>query len=615
MICNLDRAHQLNTEKIMEQRESSLVGRMNYFYKMVDCYLQELIRYKLSLNTGSDSKDLSDHYNQLQQLKNSLEKFMRKPLKKHFAKMSRNRITIQPIGNISLSKELYHVTKRTIKDLNMTNVNQTELQYSCKETYTGYPGYNTGFTREVCERPGMNETVSIVLDRPLIYLRSRLIINETIKVASRIFSQVFVLFEKDVCQTGILSKITRKANVHFVCVEDGSSFGIQINIIILTETSSPFVIIAPRVSSFEHPLDVERMVHVYETTDASIIGAATKDIHYGKWDRGCYQTSLRLYKLQYIPGYHQSTHECLKCHFLSGPFLTTVKFFGTYKFRESIMEGMYEDFFLRLKMNNATVLDCPDVMMSTYDYQREQEHFQWFAELWDVFFFRHFTQNIYSFDCASYSHKQLTRKCRVAKGIAIPPCCLALLQNGLNFLVTLCQKYQLKCELQDGSVLGAVKFHAFLPWEQDADVSILSDEFGVLQSLKSEFTKKGYQLIIDHQPKCCTENKSLYGGVAHVRVHHWSIQLYGRTNNRIHYASTMLKLGNVWVNGPENPGLYARNRYGYEIYKHAEHWMTTGKSDGWTNYEAGRFESCPRSPHHSCLDNYVADGDLQFLEN
>ena len=32
-----------------------------------------------------------------------------------------------------------------------------------------------------------------------------------------------------------------------------------------------------------------------------------------------------------------------------------------------------------------------------------------------------------------------------------------------------------------------------------------------------------------------------------------------------------------WIPVSYNPGLHARNRYGYEIYKHSQHWLETGE--------------------------------------
>ena len=69
---------------------------------------------------------------------------------------------------------------------------------------------------------------------------------------------------------------------------------------------------------------------------------------------------------------------------------------------------------------------------------------------------------------------------------------------------------------------------------------------------------------------------------------------------------------------PRNPGLYARNRYGHEIYKHAEHWLSVHvrrTASGWNEYHpSGVFGICSHPGHHACLKQYAADGNLQFSD-
>ena len=98
----------------------------------------------------------------------------------------------------------------------------------------------------------------------------------------------------------------------------------------------------------------------------------------------------------------------------------------------------------------------------------------------------------------------------------------------------------------------------------------------------------------------------------------WSIQMYGQHKMRPervlsseHHPTKVLFSG-TWLNVPSNPGLYVRNRYGNEVYKHAEHWLSTGKQSGWDAYEPGVFNSCPVKGFHGCLDQYQPDGSIQF---
>lgn len=98
----------------------------------------------------------------------------------------------------------------------------------------------------------------------------------------------------------------------------------------------------------------------------------------------------------------------------------------------------------------------------------------------------------------------------------------------------------------------------------------------------------------------------------------WSIQMYGqhKMDSEESLASghqpTKVLFSGQWVNVPANPGLHVRNRYGKELYRHAEHWTSTGAESSWEAYDTSGFVSCPAKGFHSCLDQYLPDGSIQF---
>ena len=52
-------------------------------------------------------------------------------------------------------------------------------------------------------------------------------------------------------------------------------------------------------------------------------------------------------------------------------------------------------------------------------------------------------------------------------------------------------------------------------------------------------------------------------------------------------------------------------RYGPEIYRHSNHWRELEqKSNDF--YKTGVFINCSIPGHHACLDQFKADGNLQF---
>ena len=49
--------------------------------------------------------------------------------------------------------------------------------------------------------------------------------------------------------------------------------------------------------------------------------------------------------------------------------------------------------------------------------------------------------------------------------------------NVLESVFSICDSINAKCQLQEGSLLGAVKLSNILPWERDADIAVLSSHF------------------------------------------------------------------------------------------------------------------------------------------
>ena len=52
--------------------------------------------------------------------------------------------------------------------------------------------------------------------------------------------------------------------------------------------------------------------------------------------------------------------------------------------------------------------------------------------------------------------------------------------EALVRLMDACEKTNTLCQLQEGTLLGAVKLENILPWERDCDISVLSSQFNNL---------------------------------------------------------------------------------------------------------------------------------------
>ena len=317
------------------------------------------------------------------------------------------------------------------------------------------------------------------------------------------------------------------------------------------------------------------------------------------------------------------SHECLYCDYIVSPFLARKDLLLKYKFRK-INYGVFRDYFIRIKNEGERILSCPDVMFYV-DIQKQTElNLVNFAELWDIrriiesdntilwFGFRVGTKNSKDVYFRILDKSQPKVGCGATTSLAISPDCLYNLLDAIIYVMGLCKEYEIVCELEEGTLLGVMKFNHILPWERDADISFLSSEFHKIEKLKNKITKRGIKMNI--VSKSTYENGEHTGGVVYVYAYGWTIEMYGKTKlMKRNIPYTLVNLGNHWLFAPENPGLYARNRYGIEVYRHAEHWRAQKAEHGFKPYASGKFPECTKPAHHSCLDQFHADGDIQFL--
>ena len=143
-----------------------------------------------------------------------------------------------------------------------------------------------------------------------------------------------------------------------------------------------------------------------------------------------------------------------------------------------------------------------------------------------------------------------------------------------------------------------------IPWEKDADIHFHTNNFTAFEKLKEKFEKAGFGFSID---------PSGLGGFT-ITTKNWHLSMYGRKSLEVGdmiaqgKLPTRVPMSGAWVTVPRNPGMFARNHYVTNYFRHAEH------HGGDSFYSAGKFEKCPKPGHSACLDRYSADGNLQFLD-
>lgn len=528
------------------------------------------------------------------------------------------------LNRISLKRNVMSYSKKNITNIEKIDLSKKIIEpnlfpniffnFSCPEIYNGpmygYPLYKTGHIRQNCSRLPLIETVTIVLIQPQFqYSHNMTEILLKFKKKMQVKTIILVL---ELEHFGNLNKnVLFRHGIRLHSFID-QTLGRILNFIITKIISTPYTLLAANIVIQQEDIDIERLINVQELSSAHVIGTSSRYFT-GVWNRGCFQSELKMYVLRYIPGYVQSHHSCLHCDFTNNPFLAKTSYLEQFQFHENFTSGMFEDFFLNVKYANHTLLVCPDVQFTVTSALPPPSSLLGFSKKWDIKKLIDIHDRTLWYGCRRGYAYTAKNRCPYFKGMAIPPCCLENLKDALVYIFSLCDIYNIICQLQEGSVLGAVKFSSVLPWEMDADISILSQQFYQFVNLTAELQSQNYTLVIDEYPR--GKNKpfdpsKLEGGVLHIRADGWSIQVFAQ--NILPESMTRFLLNGKWLNLPENPGLYVRNRYGYEVYKHAEHWITTGQSSSWKMYKSGQFSNCSKPHHHACLNQHIPDGNMAF---
>ena len=387
---------------------------------------------------------------------------------------------------------------------------------------------------------------------------------------------------------------------------------------LIEKATTDYVLVGRRIERFQWYALLERMVRVVSELGVDAVGGALRTPD-GHWSMGCQQTRLRNYTLTYRDGYHMSTNSCAYCDYIPSPFVSRTSTLRAFQFKMASPDTVFYDYFLRLQKDRKQFMSCPDSMFYVLAKNESASSLrqQWIPMV-QTFALNHV--NLADGRHLSFSCSEAKTKFSWTGGIIVPVCAVETLLKAIHDTMDICQKIGLFCHLDGGTTVGAIKFNGILPWERDADISYVTSAHITFWDHRDEFSKLGYSLALKY-PEECPKFDPSNGQCGHynLAVLHWNIELWGSTprlmtdflsENRI--ESTKLLIGGRWMNAPTNPALTSRNRYGYELLKHAEHWML----DHWTSwvpYHGGTFKKCPKPGRHMCLDQYPADGNVDFI--
>jgi len=511
---------------------------------------------------------------------------------------------------------------RTLKviGLSWNDVTKRETYLSksvCPEYFLGerkgYPLYQIGWSVKNCTySKSLHSLISIVTvfrDQPLYQL------YELITSIKHYNSQlsVFISIPKRLAAYVENSFAKTRQNLYFKIYNELDYPGAIWNDLI-SKVKTPYLLMARDLVWFDSDVRLERLIGQIERLNVVTAGGATRDGE-GHWSLGCHQRALRNYTLVYEAGYDVSAEECIFCDHIDGPFVMETGIARRISLHDKIKgQGLFEEFFIRLRKGEHIV--CPDCMFHVNASNRSSQPGDW-KNLGDVLNVQRIIHSGTEIDlpCPSYTGQFDCNDNTTSRSI----CCMKDLSDLVVNAMSVCANSDVICELESGTLLSAVKLHSTLPWEVDADIFFLSNNYSALHSTKQTFEDLGFEMRIarpESSLKCCIgKPERLYDGYFELwsRIKNYRLEFSGmpylssEPNFMNGKSPTLLLYNGKWVRGPRNPGLVARNCYGSEIFQHSQHWAHTGELE-----YLKRFKKCDYKNYHACLDQYNVDGNLQF---
>ena len=84
------------------------------------------------------------------------------------------------------------------------------------------------------------------------------------------------------------------------------------------------------------------------------------------------------------------------------------------------------------------------------------------------------------------------------RGVGVrPDCCTRHLLELMDFVHALLEERGIRHWLDWGTLLGAVRDHAFIPWDSDVDFGILEEDAPAVLALRDEIERAGYAMSVD----------------------------------------------------------------------------------------------------------------------
>ena len=430
-----------------------------------------------------------------------------------------------------LLREIEFITSTNVDEDGRKRLSDDEVKVSqvvCPEVYKGsihgYPFYTKGFETEDClVKREIKDLVTLIFDEVVITTATdteNKIFNQTGRVDKLLaFIDSVYRFYPGIRVYIVLGKSWNQRQLEAITIRTSqNNLQTKTSIYslknyefnkgellqsIINGIKTEYILIAPSLTSFTNDINLERLVRILSNRKNTFYAGGSFRNLTGHWSHGCLQMQLKNYTLSYKAGYYHSFSECLACDYIPGPFLAKTSVLRDTGFRLSGEHGIFRHLFLRIKERyssshpgvdhgRTTVVTCPDVMFHTqYSPERDDELTN-FANKHNIKKIVEADGTIRWFGCRRGLKNRNGEKCPLKSGLAVPPCCLENVADAIKFVMEQCVRNKITCELQEGTLLGAVKLNKVLPWERDADITFLTVDFPKLVKIKNVFTRQGY---------------------------------------------------------------------------------------------------------------------------
>lgn len=103
-----------------------------------------------------------------------------------------------------------------------------------------------------------------------------------------------------------------------------------------------------------------------------------------------------------------------------------------------------------------------------------------------------------------------------------------------------------------------------LPWECDADIKFLSENYTAIQRFRPNFEAAGFEFVDERGTECCTDGRKTWGSFLLCK-NGWKVDMFGKAmlESELLVASgqqpTKVMFAGHWVTAMRNPGLSTRN--------------------------------------------------------